>query len=53
MEKEGLSAIIDMVEKNSGFDLCDVMENRITDECLSIFNADGTMRKVQKKEIDR
>ena len=30
------------------------MENRITDECLSIFNADGTMRKVQKsKLIDR
>ena len=39
---------------NSDLDLCQIMENRITDECLSIFNADGTLRKVQKsKLIDR
>ena len=54
MEKKGLSTIIEIVEMNSDLDLCQIMENRITDECLSIFNADGTLRKVQKsKLIDR
>ena len=29
----------------------DVLQHRLTEECLSIFNANGTMRKVQKSKL--
>ena len=33
------------------FTLSQVMEYRVTDECLPIFNINGTMKKVQKSKL--
>jgi len=52
MENKAMASIIAMAEKhNKKFVLADVMEYRVTDECLPIFNINGTMRKTQKSKL--
>jgi len=52
MENKAMSQVIALAENSkSPFDLVQVMENRVTDECLAIFNVNGTMRKGQKSKL--
>ena len=45
----GLLSIVNIAEKNNMIDLVDLLSNRITFECLSVFNSDGSMRKKSEK----
>ena len=50
MENEAMSKIIsDYCDSNAK--LPDILQYRVTDECLSIFNTNGTMVKTQKSKL--
>ena len=52
MENRAMASIIWLAESGKEkFTLAQVMEFRMTDECLSIFNINGTMKKVQKSKL--
>ena len=51
MEKRALSILIDFAEKNDLIELGQVLVRRISDECLTMFNADGSMRKTAKSKL--
>ena len=51
MENRALNAVIELVDKQGVFSLEQVFEHRVTDECLSVYNANGTLRKVQKSSL--
>ena len=51
MEKDGLVAIFNLVDKSDIIDSSELFKYRITSECLSAFNSDGSMRKTQKSKI--
>ena len=52
MENTAMAAIITLAEScEDRLDLVHVMEHRVTDECLSIFNINGSMRKGQKCKL--
>ena len=55
MENKAMTSIISLAETGEDkLTLSQVMEYRVTDECLPIFNINGTMKKVQKsKPIDK
>ncbi|KAG0718244.1 Aromatic-L-amino-acid decarboxylase [Chionoecetes opilio] len=55
MENKAMASIIALAEAHDHkFNLINVMEYRVTDECLPIYNVNGTMRKTQKsKEVDK
>ena len=44
MEKSGLAALVDL-------ELEAALERRVTEECLSIYNVDGSMRKTAKSKL--
>ena len=50
MKSKALAAVINLVG-NSGIHLEELFKFRITQECLSIFNVNGTFRKVQKSKL--
>ena len=50
MESKALASVINLVG-NSGIHLEEVFKFQITQECLSIFNVNGTFRKVQKSKL--
>ena len=49
-----MAFVIEMAEEhNEKFVLADIMEYRVKDECLPIFNINGTLRKTLKsKQIE-
>ena len=51
MEKAGLAALIDLAEGSGMVQLESVLENRVTEECLSLYNVDGSMRKTAKSKL--
>lgn len=51
MENKAMASIITLAQTNDKFTLSQVMEYRVTDECLAIFNINGTMKKVQKSKL--
>ena len=51
MERVGLAAIIEAVEKRGLVNSSEILQYRITEESLSVFNANGTFRKVQKSKL--
>ena len=51
MEKNGLATLMDFAEKNNLIDLENLLGSRITEECLSMYNVDGSMRKTAKSKI--
>ena len=51
MERVALASVIELVDKSGALKLEDVLEHRVTEECLSIFNVNGTMRKTQKSKL--
>ena len=52
MENKAFCEIIDLSEKcTEKVKLVNIMQHRVTDECLSIFNVNGTMVKVVKSKL--
>lgn len=50
MENSAMCNVVSLcIEKHLSFE--DVMENRVTEECLSIFNPNGTLVKVQQSTL--
>ena len=49
MEKCGLAALLSLAD--NVFSLETLLEGKVTDECLSMFNIDGSMRKTSKSKI--
>ena len=45
IEKSGLATLMDFAERSNMIDLEILLEKRITEECLSMYNVDGSMRK--------
>ena len=48
MERSGLAALVDVAEGSGLIQLESALEGRVTEECLSLFNVDGSMRKTVK-----
>lgn len=52
MENKAMAEIITLAQElDDGLVLSEVMEYRVTEECLPIFNVNGTMRKGQKSKL--
>ena len=51
MEKNGLISIFNLAEKSNLIDFAELLQYRITAECLSVFNVDRSMRKTQKSKL--
>lgn len=51
MERSGLAALVDLAEGSGMFPLESALEGRVTEECLSLYNADGSMRKTMKSKL--
>ena len=43
VEKSGLTTLVDLAEGSGMIQLESVLEGRVTDECLSLCNIDGSM----------
>ena len=53
MEHKALASVLDLVENSGALKLEDVLQHRVTSECLSIFNANGTFCKAQKSKLQQ
>ena len=53
MERQVLLCVVNLVEENGGVDLEEILQHRVTEECLSLCNSNGTMRKTQKSKLVR
>ncbi|CAB3976667.1 Hypothetical predicted protein [Paramuricea clavata] len=51
MENRALASVVNLVDVSGLMMLSDVMKYRITEECLTLFNVNGTFRKTQKSKI--
>lgn len=51
MENKTMSAVTGLVEGSCAVEVADIMNYRLTDENLSIFNVNGIVRKVQKSKL--
>jgi hypothetical protein len=46
-----MAVVMSLAEKDGLVDLPTILQHRVTHECLSIFNVNGTYRKVQKSKL--
>ena len=51
MERNALAMVIVSAEKNDVIALESVLVKRISGECLTMFNADGSLRKTAKSKL--
>ena len=51
MERFGMVALVDLAEGVGMLKLESALEGRVTEECLSMFNVDGSMRKTCKSKL--
>ena len=51
VERQGLTALLDLAEKTGVLTLERALEGRVTEECLSMYNVDGSMRKTVKSTM--
>ena len=51
MESKALASVINLVDVSGLVSLSEVMKHRLTEECLSLFNVNGTFRKTQKSKL--
>ena len=51
MEQTALKAVIDLVEVSKLVHLPELFEHRVVEECVAIFNSNGTYRKTQKSKL--
>ena len=49
MERTALKAVINLVEVSQLVDLPQLLEHRVVEECMVLFNSDGTFRNTQTK----
>ena len=50
MENDAMSRV-NSEYRGTDVTLIDILENRVTDECLAVFNTNGTMVKTQKSKL--
>ena len=50
MESRALASVVNLVDV-SGLLLPELMKHRVSEECLTLFNANGTFRKTQKSKL--
>ena len=51
MERNALKAVINLVEVSELVDLNELLEHRVVEECVALFNCNGTYRKTQKSQL--
>lgn len=51
MKKSGLAALLDLANGSGIIKLETALEGRVTEECLSMYNVDGSMRKTCKSKL--
>ena len=51
MERSGLAALLELVDGSGMIHLESVLSWRVTEECLSLYNVDGSMRKTAKSKL--
>ncbi|KAK1877064.1 U3 small nucleolar RNA-associated protein 10 [Dissostichus eleginoides] len=51
MERSALKAMINLVEGSQLVNLPELLEHRIVEECVPLFNSNGTFRKTQKSML--
>ncbi|KAG7168744.1 hypothetical protein Hamer_G023834 [Homarus americanus] len=51
METKAMASVLGQIEVSCSFKLEQVLHNRVTEENLSIFNTNGTMRKMKKIKL--
>ena len=51
MERDAMASVLGLVDDSGTLKLEDVLQHRVTSECLSIFNDNGTFRKSQKSKL--
>ena len=45
MESSGVAALLDLAQRSGILKLESALEGRVTEECLALYNVDGSMRK--------
>ena len=50
MESRALASVVNLVDV-SGLLLPELMKHRVSEQCLTLFNANGTFRKIQKSKL--
>ena len=53
IEQQALKAVINLVEVSRLVNLHELLEHRVVEECLALFNSNGTYRKTQKASLFR
>ena len=51
MEQSALKAAIDLVEVSQLVNIPELLEHRIVEECVALFNSNGIYRKTQKSKL--
>ena len=51
MERSGLAALLDLADGSGIVKLETALERRVTEECLSMYNVDGSMGKTCKSKL--
>ena len=51
MEQQALKAVINLVDDSQLVDLNELLEHRVVEECVALFNSNGTYRKTQKSKL--
>lgn len=51
MERKAFNAVIDLVEVSELVDLTELLEHRVVEECVSLFNYNTSFRKTQKSQL--
>ncbi|KAL7406745.1 hypothetical protein ABVT39_025594 [Epinephelus coioides] len=51
MEQSALTAVIDLVEVSQLVNLPELLEHCVIEECVGLFNSNGTYRKTQKSKL--
>ena len=51
MERSALKAVIDLVEVSELVHLPELLAHRVVEECVTLFNCNGTYRKTQKSKL--
>ena len=51
MESKALASVVNFVDVSGLVSLSEVMKYHLTEECLSLFNVNGTFRKTQKRKL--
>ena len=51
MEQSALKAVINLVEVSELVNLPELLEHRVIEECVALFNSNGTYRKTQKSKL--